>query len=264
MRILVTNDDGIMAPGLKVAEEIALSIAKDPQKVVTVAPALEQSGVGHCISYVRPTLITEVSANRFSVEGSPADCVLAGVHYVMKDAPPDLIISGVNKGHNLADDILYSGTVGAALEGALQNINSIALSQCYSKHSLKTKDPFEAARAHGARICSQICENSFWNREQYKIFYNVNFPAVRGSEVLGVKVCCKGTRFPGSFSMDKTKAPNGRVFLWVNHRPNKESVEEDSDLYAIKHGKISITPLKADFTDHKTITLLDRNISDDY
>ena len=136
LRILVTNDDGINAPGLKIAQEIALTLAGKSGDVTTVAPALDQSGVGHSISYLRPSLISKHSPTEFSMEGSPADCILAGVYHVMKDNKPNLIISGVNNGHNLSEDILYSGTVGAAMEGALQNIQSIAISQCYSPKSL--------------------------------------------------------------------------------------------------------------------------------
>ena len=122
MRILLTNDDGISAPGLAVAEEIAAALAGEMGEVWTVAPAFEQSGVAHCVSYVRPMRLERLGPRRFAVEGSPADCVLAGLHEILKDTPPDLVLSGVNRGHNVAEDTLYSGTVGGAMEGALHGV----------------------------------------------------------------------------------------------------------------------------------------------
>ncbi|MDH5453414.1 MAG: stationary phase survival protein SurE, partial [Paracoccaceae bacterium] len=120
MRILITNDDGINAPGLAVLAEIANEIAGPGGEVWTVAPAFEQSGVGHCISYTHPMMIAKLGERRYAAEGSPADCVLAGLYDVMQDARPDLILSGVNRGNNAAENVLYSGTIGGALEAALQ------------------------------------------------------------------------------------------------------------------------------------------------
>ncbi len=131
MRILITNDDGINAPGLAVLESIANEIAGEDGEVWIVAPAFEQSGVGHCISYTHPTMLSQFGPRRFAAEGSPADCVLAGFYQVMKDAPPDLVLSGVNRGNNAAENVLYSGTIGAAMEAALQGLPAIALSQFY-------------------------------------------------------------------------------------------------------------------------------------
>jgi len=131
MRILITNDDGIQAPGLEVLLDIAGQLATPEDELWTVAPAYEQSGVGHCISYTMPMRCAKLGERRFAVEGTPADCVLVGVHEVMKDGAPDLILSGVNRGNNSAENALYSGTLGAAMEGALQGIPSIALSQFY-------------------------------------------------------------------------------------------------------------------------------------
>src|SRR5690606_22905630 len=128
MKILVTNDDGINAPGLKVLERIAAEVAGPGGEVWTVAPAFEQSGVGHCISYVRPVMIVEFEPRRWACAGSPADCVLAGIHELL-GSPPDLVLSGVNRGNNAAENVLYSGTVGGAMEAALQGVPAIALSQ---------------------------------------------------------------------------------------------------------------------------------------
>ncbi|MCY4178809.1 MAG: stationary phase survival protein SurE, partial [Litoreibacter sp.] len=129
MRILITNDDGINAPGLEVLSAIAQAVAGPDGEVWTVAPAFEKSGVAHCINYAHPTMIAQMGKRRFAAEGAPADCVLAGLHDVMADAPPDLILSGVNKGNNSAENTVYSGTIGACMEAALQGVQSIAMSQ---------------------------------------------------------------------------------------------------------------------------------------
>ncbi|MGB0426052.1 MAG: 5'/3'-nucleotidase SurE, partial [Paracoccaceae bacterium] len=119
MRILITNDDGINAPGLKALEQIAYELAGDTGEVWVIAPTQERSGVAHCISYTSPILINKISERRYSVDGYPADCVLAGLYHIMPERP-DVILSGVNRGNNSAENVLYSGTIGAALEGALQ------------------------------------------------------------------------------------------------------------------------------------------------
>ena len=145
MRILITNDDGISAPGLKVLEAIAADIAGPEGEVWTVAPAFEQSGVAHCISYTHPMMVTEMGPRRWAAEGSPADCVLAGIHDVMSDTTPDLVLSGVNRGNNSAENALYSGTLGGAMEGSLQGIPSIALSQFLGPETRDLPTPFEAS-----------------------------------------------------------------------------------------------------------------------
>ncbi len=152
MRILITNDDGINAPGLQVLTRIAQDIAGPTGEVWTVAPAFEQSGVGHCISYTHPTMIAELAPRRFAAEGSPADCVIAGLYDVMIDARPDLVLSGVNRGNNAAENTLYSGTIGGAMEAALQGIPAIALSQYYGPANRDLDDPFDAA-SHAWRGC---------------------------------------------------------------------------------------------------------------
>ena len=152
MRILITNDDGINAPGLEVLSEIAAEIAGPQGEVWTVAPAFEQSGVGHCISYTHPMMIAELGPRRYAAEGSPADCVLAAIYDVLDGAKPDLVLSGVNRGNNSAENVLYSGTIGAAIEAALQGVPAIALSQFFGPENAKLADPFESARVHGAKV----------------------------------------------------------------------------------------------------------------
>jgi hypothetical protein len=141
MRILITNDDGINAPGLEILHAIATEVAGPEGEVWTVAPAFEQSGVGHCISYVHPTMIAELGPRRFAAEGSPADCVLAALNDVLTDAPPDLVLSGVNRGNNAAENVLYSGTIGGAMEAALQGLPAIALSQYFGPDNAELENP---------------------------------------------------------------------------------------------------------------------------
>ena len=152
MRILITNDDGINAPGLETLEAIAAELAGPSGEVWVVAPAFEQSGVAHCISYTHPTMLIRMSERRYAAEGSPADCVLAGLHEVLSDNEPTLVLSGVNRGNNSAENALYSGTLGGAIEASLQGIPAIALSQFMGPRLAGLDDPFEAARQHGAEV----------------------------------------------------------------------------------------------------------------
>ena len=267
LRILVTNDDGINAPGLAVAEQIAYEIAGKKGKVITFAPAVDQSGVSHSISYLRPTLIEKHGDSRYSVEGTPADCVLAGIYYVMKDSKPNLILSGVNNGHNLAEDILYSGTVGAAMEGALQGIKSIAMSQCYTKESYSSGNKFKSAGSMGANICLKLLNSDIWNSDPYQVFFNVNFPPIQRSEVKGIKLCTQGRRPTGSFSMNSILSPNGRNFLMVNHQTNQKlkntGFNNESDLEKIKRGFVTITPLRAELTDNSNLEYLKKTFENE-
>lgn len=187
MRILITNDDGINAPGLKILAAIAADLAGDGGEVWTVAPAFEQSGVGHCISYTHPMMIAQMGERRFAAEGSPADCVLAGLHDVMKDNPPDLVLSGVNRGNNSAENALYSGTLGGAMEAALQGLPAIALSQYFGPQNATIDDPFEAAAVHGADVVRKILDAAPASDDDYRLFFNVNFPPVPADKVKGTR-----------------------------------------------------------------------------
>ena len=139
-------------PGLEVLTEIATDIAGPEGEVWTVAPAFEQSGVGHCISYTHPMLIAKLGHRRYAAEGSPADCVLAAIYDVLQGAKPDLVLSGVNRGNNAAENVLYSGTIGGAMEAALQGVPAIALSQFMGPETNALADPFDCARQHGTAV----------------------------------------------------------------------------------------------------------------
>ncbi|TYB83454.1 5'/3'-nucleotidase SurE [Maritimibacter fusiformis] len=258
MRILITNDDGINAPGLAVLEEIAHEIAGPRGEVWTVAPAFEQSGVGHCISYSRPMLVAELGPRRFAAEGSPADCVLAAIGDAMPGRP-DLVLSGVNRGNNAAENVLYSGTIGAALEAALQSLPAIALSQYLGPETQDADDKFEAARRHGAEVVRALLDKAPWeSSNDYRLFYNVNFPPIPAARVQGVRAATQGWRPDTVFTTEAQTAPTGRRFLWVKGGPQHRPTAPGSDAAANLEGYISVTPMRADLTAHDQIDTLAR------
>lgn len=256
MRILITNDDGINAPGLKIIDAIAHELAGPDGEVWTVAPAFEQSGVSHCISYTHPTMVAEMGARRYAAEGSPADCVLAGVHDILKDTPPDLILSGVNKGNNSAENALYSGTLGAALEGALQGILSIAMSQYYGPENLDLDNPFEASATHGAEVVRRILAHDPAEQTGYRLFYNVNFPPVPAAVVKGTVVAPQGKRVDTTFSVERANAPSGRRFLWAKGGNQRAETAPGTDADMNLKGFTTVTPMRADYTDHAALTAM--------
>lgn len=255
MRILVTNDDGINAPGLAVAEEIAADLAGPDGEVWVVAPAFEQSGVGHRISYTHPTMISRFDARRWAAEGSPADCVLAAIHHVMDEAP-DLILSGVNRGNNSAENTVYSGTVGAAMEGALQGVPAIALSQYLGPANYHEPDPFESSRVHGAETVRRILAAAPAPGGAYGLFHNVNFPPVPAAEVKGVRAVAQGYRGHGRFRVEHTEAPSGRDFLWIAGGAQQDGSGEDTDATANLEGYVSVTPMTCDLTDRGALSAM--------
>lgn len=256
MRILITNDDGINAPGLVILTAIAQELAGPSGEVWTVAPAFEQSGVAHCISYTHPMLIAEMSERRFAAEGSPADCVLAGLHDVMKGKQPDLVLSGVNRGNNSAENALYSGTLGGAMEAALQGIPAIAMSQYLGPGNFGLDNPFEAAAQHGADLVRRVLSASPDTDEDYRLFYNVNFPPVPGKEVRGIRVATQGFRRGTNFAVEPHSSPAGKRFLWIKGGQQHIQTEPGSDAQLNLEGYISVTPMRADLTAHDALDAL--------
>lgn len=251
MRIMITNDDGIHAPGLAAAERIARSITDD---VWVIAPMAEMSGVGHCISYTRPVRTDTLGAARHAVDGTPADCVLVGLTELMKDAPPDLILSGVNRGNNIAENTLYSGTVGATIEAALHNVRSVALSQFYGPKNRDLPNPFEAAEAHAPDVIRRLVRSAPWEGDPYGLFYNVNFPPCPADNVRGAMATVQGRR-PGSlFRAEPYLAPNQRTYYWLAGGPQHVSSAPGSDAHANLDDYISVTPARADLTAHDMVS----------
>ncbi len=260
MRILITNDDGINARGLEVLTEIAGAIAGPEGEVWTVAPAFEQSGVAHCISYTHPMMIAELGPRRFAAEGSPADCVLAGFYDVLEGAKPDLVLSGVNRGNNAAENVLYSGTVGGAMEAALQGVPAIALSQFFGPGNAQLADPFESARQHGVNVVRTLLERGIWTDEDYRVFYNVNFPPVPADATKGMKVAPQGFRRDTAFGVEPHQSPSGRKFLWIKGGAQQTPTLPGSDAAVNLDGFIAVTPMRADLTAHDLLADLESRI----
>ena len=262
MRILITNDDGINAPGLEVLELIARDLAGPEGEVWTVAPAFEQSGVGHCISYTHPMMIARLSERRYAAEGSPADCVLAGLYDVLEGGRPDLVLSGVNRGNNAAENALYSGTIGGAMEAALQGIPAIALSQFLGPDCMAPGlDPFEAARVHGPALVRRLWENGVWDDGPYRVFYNVNFPPVPAAGVKGTRVAAQGYRTDSFFTVEPHRSPTGRRFLWIKGGPQHTATAPGTDAAANLEGYIAVTPMRADLTAHDVLAELEARLA---
>ena len=254
MRILITNDDGINAPGLQVLTQIATEIAGPGGEVWTVAPAFEQSGVAHCISYTHPMMIAELGPRRFAAEGSPADCVLAAIYDVLDGARPDLVLSGVNRGNNAGENVLYSGTIGGAMEAALQGVPAIALSQFFGPDNAKLADPFESARVHGAAVVRALLDKGLWTQDDYRIFYNVNFPPLPAAATLGLKVAAQGFRRDTAFSVEPHLSPSGKKFLWIKGGPQHTPTLPGTDAAVNLQGYVSVTPMRADLTAHDLLS----------
>lgn len=244
MRILVTNDDGITAPGLKLAEEIAAEIAGADGDVWVVAPDFERSGVSHAISYTAPMRMTRLDERRYTVDGFPADCVLVGMNVLLKDAPPDLILAGINRGHNVAEDVVYSGTAGAAMEGGLHGVRSIALSQFYSAGPDRPDDMWDPSRAWALKAVRAVMDMPVVD----KCFYSVNFPAVKPDAVKGMTVCPQGIRAEATFEIVPYKAPNGRDFLFTRHNTANHSAPDGTDARLCLDGWVTVTPLRPQLT----------------
>jgi 5'-nucleotidase len=254
MRILLTNDDGINAPGLAVLEAIAAQLSDD---VWICAPAEEQSGAGHSLTLSRPVRLRKHGPRRFSVSGTPTDAVMLGMSEAM-DGKPDLILSGVNRGANLGDDITYSGTVSAAIEGALAGIRSIALSQVYAREGMGDTVPFAAAEAWGARVLQPLVDMAFAPRT----LVNINFPALAADAVKGVRVARQGFHDYSRGSIVKGTDPRGYPYYWFGLHGVEQTPGHESDLEAIADGFIAVTPLHVDLTHDHSLTRLAERLSD--
>ena len=249
MRILLTNDDGVNAPGLKVLEAIARRFSDD---IWIVAPTEEQSGAGHSLTLTVPIRLRKLGERRFCVTGTPTDAVMMGLAHLMKETPPDLILSGVNRGANLAEDVTYSGTVSAAMEGALAGIPSIALSQSYAKEGMGDTVPFAAAEVWAERVLAPIIELPMAART----LVNVNFPALPPDEVRGVRVVRQGLRDYGRTRIDKRLDPRGYHYYWFALGPMIHTPGHDTDLEAIADGYVAVTPLHLDLTHEPSMDAL--------
>jgi 5'/3'-nucleotidase len=242
MRILITNDDGIHAPGLKVLERIAKALAED---VMVVAPESDQSGVAHSLSLSDPLRLRKITDRHFAVKGTPTDCVIMGVRKLMIDAPPDLILSGVNRGQNVAEDVTYSGTIAGAMEGTLLGIPSMALSQCYSQAG----SFFECAEAHAPGLIRNVVARGL----PLGVLVNINFPACEPSAVQGVTLARQGRREQELMKIEARFDGRGNPYYWIAFERPSFTAGEGTDLEAVAQNRISVTPLRLDLTDEQAL-----------
>jgi 5'-nucleotidase len=248
MRILLTNDDGIYAPGLTVLERIAARLSDD---IWICAPHEEQSGAGHSLTLTRPVRLKQHDARRFSVTGTPTDAVTMALKKILPE-PPDLILSGVNRGANLGDDVTYSGTVSAALEGALAGVRAIALSQVYDKEGMGDAVPFEAAEHWGEAVVRPLIHLPFAERT----LVNVNFPPLAADAVKGIRVVRQGFHDYARGSVVEGRDPRGFPYFWFGLHGIEHTPGHQSDLEAIADGFVSVTPLQLDMTHEASLASL--------
>ena len=248
MRILLTNDDGIGAPGLYVLEKIAAKLSDD---IWVVAPSEEQSGAGHSLTLTRPVRMRQHAEKRFSVSGTPTDSVTMALRKALP-GPPDLILSGVNRGANLGDDVTYSGTVSAAFEGALAGIRSIALSQVYAREGMADAVPFDAAEQWGERVLRPLIDSPFAPRT----LINVNFPPLAAGEVKGIRTVRQGFHDYARGSLVEGVDPRGFPYYWFGLHGIEQTPGHNTDLEAIADGYISVTPLQLDLTHEASLAAI--------
>src|SRR5271170_5656651 len=241
MRILLTNDDGVHAPGLAILEEIARTLSDD---VTIVAPETDQSGVAHSLSLNDPLRLREVSDRHFAIRGTPTDCVIMGVRKIMGDRKPDLILTGFNRGQNVAEDVTYSDTIAAAIEGTLTGSPSIALSQAYGGDGHKGIR-WECARVHGPAIIARILREGV----PQGVLLNVNFPHCAPDDVQGVAVTTQGRRDTELLRIEERSDGRGNPYFWLMFKRGRFTPDAGSDIEALAAKKISITPLRLDLTD---------------
>ena len=244
MRILITNDDGINAPGIAVLERIARKI--DPQADIwVVAPENDKSGVAHCLSMVDPLRLHKIDGRHFSLSGTPTDCVIMAVRQLM-DEKPDLVLSGVNAGHNIAQFITYSGTVAGALEATILGIRAIALSQHYNYEQDTRTVPWDVVEEHAPALVRKLVKADM----PVDTLLNINFPSCRPEAVEGVRVTCQG-RIDHGLTMTENVDGRGRPYFWLSFFKANEKDIPESDIAALHDCHISVTPLKLDLTAHE-------------
>ncbi len=243
-RILISNDDGIHAHGLAVLERVALTLTDD---VWVMAPAVERSGAGHSLTIHEPLRPVKLGERRYSLSGTPTDCVMVAINHILKDHPPDLVLSGINHGGNLGEDVHYSGTIAAAMEATLLGVPAIALSQSFSELS---QAPWDTAEHYGPKLMREICDMG-WPKD---VLISINFPDCRIADVRGVKPSRQGRHKMGE-DFDLRHDPRGRPYLWIGEQ-KYQGRDNEGDLKAVDDGFIAVTPLTVDLTHQETLDAL--------
>ena len=239
-RILISNDDGIDAPGIRLLEKLACSLSDD---VWVVAPTTEKSGAGHSLTLRHPLRIRKRDERHFSVDGTPTDCVLLALQQIMRDSPPDIVLSGINRGGNLGEDVTYSGTVAAAMEATLLNVPAIAFSQFFSGNLID----WSVAEKHLLPVAETLIHTT-WPRG---VLINVNFPEAERDGGARIEVSRQGQRKIGDHIAERLD-PRGEPYYWIGAIKSELPKDENADLRVIERGDISVTPISLDFTHYET------------
>ena len=242
MRILLTNDDGVRAPGLSVLAEVMSGLGD----VFVVAPDREQSAVGHALTLHHPLRAMKIGVNTFAVDGTPTDCVNLGIHSLLS-FKPDIVISGINRGGNLGDDVTYSGTVAAAMEATLMGIPAIAVSLVTDGEG----ENYQAAAVFAAKLAAMIIKNGL----PPDTFLNVNVPDLSEAKLLSTLITTQGKRSYEGTIVDKVD-PRGRSYYWIGTVDLNFLDVVGSDYFAVSRGHISVTPLHLDLTNYNSLALL--------
>ena len=246
LRILVTNDDGIQAHGIKVLEQLARAVTDD---VWVVAPETNHSGAGHSLTLRRPLRYRRVTERHFAVDGTPTDCVLLGLQRLIPDAKPDLVLSGINHGANLGEDVTYSGTIAAAMEATLLGVRAIAFSQvCNDRQRIK----WATAEAMAPDVIRRLARTE-WPKD---VLINVNFPDVPAAKVQGVKIARQGKRKIGDELIERVD-PRGEPYVWIGSVKWEGLSPADTDIAAVGDGWVAVTPIELDMTHYPTFAVLE-------
>lgn len=247
MRVLITNDDGINAPGLAVMERIAGEFTDD---IWVVAPEYERSGASRALTLADPIRVRKVGERRFSTTGTPTDCVMLGVKDLVEGKAPDLVLSGVNRGANLAEDVTMSGTVAGAIEAMSLGIPGIAISQASGYEASELA--FAPAEALGPGVIKRLVDLG-WPKD---VVLNINFPHRQPTAISEVEVTRQGFRDVHVRHAEKRRDLRGGKYYWIGFRQERSNPPEGTDLRALYEGKISVTPLHIDLTHMETVHTL--------
>lgn len=250
-RILITNDDGVHSPGIELLARLA---GRHSDDVWIVAPDTERSGASHSISLAEPLRLRELGPKTFAVRGSPADCVVLAVNNLCRDRRPTVLLSGINRGANTADDVMYSGTIAAAVEGVQLGIPSMAFSQVFARGE---PVPWATAEHHGGPLLARLLDIGCTPG----VLLNVNFPGVQPGDVRGVLVTSQGKRTSQQIVVDERMDNRGFPYYWLNFEHEVIDPEQGTDLAAIEQAFISVTPLHVDMTHRASLEMLARSLA---
>ncbi|MBV8447572.1 MAG: 5'/3'-nucleotidase SurE [Hyphomicrobiales bacterium] len=253
MRILITNDDGVHADGLEICAEVAAALSDD---VWIVAPETDQSGVAHALSLSDPLRLRKIDERRFAVKGTPTDCVILATRHVFKGEKPGLVLSGVNRGQNVAEDVLYSGTVAGAMEGAMLGVPAIALSQAYGPEG-REKIHWDCARTHALPVLRKLLDAGI----PRGTLFNINFPHCKPDGVTGAEATSQGQRDQALLSIDERKDGRGNAYFWLGFARGITKPRLGTDMAALDGKRISVTPLQLNLTHQGLLEDLARTLA---